>query len=472
MRDFQPAERAVLAQKLLSNPLTFTRYFYKIRNGHDFVVNWHHEAIAKKLVSVFLGRTKRLIIEMPPQTGKSETCVVNFNPWTFAHEPDCRNMILSDSDLIIKEHSDNIRSIINTEEYSQLFNVRLQKNKNAIKRWRTNSDGRVAFVTTRGQVQGLPAGLISVKHRYSGCLTIDDALKPDDQYSKRKRDAAFRRVSQLINSRLATEEIPVIVVAQRLDDDDPIGRLKKENPTGWTVLKIPALINGESFWPWKYSTERLLEIKRLSPYMFSAEYMQEPALIESGLYKREYWQYYNPNALPQFEYLAIIGDTAQKKNEQNDFTVLGLVGGYKNRIYLLDLFREKLEAPELRREAVNFYEKAKYSTRTGIAGVPIRNFWVEDKNSGTGLIQELQRKGGIPIKAIKRSSDKIARAHDAIGQIEAGNLLLPESAPWLSDLLLETSLFPNAQHDDIVDVLNDAVNILLNSRTEPRIAIL
>jgi predicted phage terminase large subunit-like protein len=86
----------------------------------------------------------------------------------------------------------------------------------------------------------------------------------------------------------------------------------------------------------------------------------------------------------------------------------------------------------------------------------LRAMKVEDKVSGTGLIQTLAREG-IPIVGIQRDRDKVTRAYDAAPFVQSGNVLLPQQAPWLSDLLAEASAFPNAAHDDMIDPLMDAI---------------
>jgi predicted phage terminase large subunit-like protein len=93
---------------------------------------------------------------------------------------------------------------------------------------------------------------------------------------------------------------------------------------------------------------------------------------------------------------------------------------------------------------------------------PLRAFKVEDKVSGTGLIQTLKREG-LPMVAIQRDRDKVVRAHDAAPMIESGNVLLPLNAPFLSDLLAEASVFPNGAHDDQLDPMFDAIADMLQA---------
>ena len=129
---------------------------------------------------------------------------------------------------------------------------------------------------------------------------------------------------------------------------------------------------------------------------------------------------------------------------------------YDGHIVMLDQVRKKVEAPQLLTMAKSFW--AKHNEVTGL-GV-LRQMKVEDKSSGTGLIQTL-RQEGIPIQGIQRNVDKVSRANDVIPQIEVGNVYLPESSAWLSDYLTEFAAFPNGENDDQVDPTMDAIEDLL-----------
>ena len=136
--------------------------------------------------------------------------------------------------------------------------------------------------------------------------------------------------------------------------------------------------------------------------------------------------------------------------------------GKDGKLYIVDWRRGKWESPDLKRNAVDFWEKHKIPSKNyGTC----REFYVEDKASGTGLIQELKRGPySIPIMGIERGTDKLTRLQDVLGQIEAGNVYLPENAPWVSDFIAECEAFRGDMkhaHDDQVDVLVDLINLTL-----------
>jgi predicted phage terminase large subunit-like protein len=115
--------------------------------------------------------------------------------------------------------------------------------------------------------------------------------------------------------------------------------------------------------------------------------------------------------------------------------------------YILDLSRKRLEFPALKREIEMLALRWKPDV-----------VLVEDKASGTSLLQELRVGTRLPIQAIKVDTDKTTRANAVTPFVESGRVFLPESAPWLADFLEEISSFPTAPHDDVVDALTQGLN--------------
>ena len=167
--------------------------------------------------------------------------------------------------------------------------------------------------------------------------------------------------------------------------------------------------------------------------------------------------------VPKMKYSIIIADTAMKTKEQNDYSVFMLIGlGENGNAYIIDILRGKWEAPQLLTQFVAFYNKHKANKE-----IKLRHAAIEDKSSGTGLIQTIKQTHKIPVKAIKRDTqDKVSRAMAITPNIESGYVYLKKDAPWLSDLLSETSSFPNGSHDDQVDVIADGLDQIFNTKRE------
>jgi predicted phage terminase large subunit-like protein len=180
--------------------------------------------------------------------------------------------------------------------------------------------------------------------------------------------------------------------------------------------------------------------------------------LGGNFFKAHWWRYYK--VLPKIRSRSIYADTAQKTATQNDYSVFQCWGeSFDGQAVFIDQLRGKWEAPELLTIARGFWNKHKAVVGGGV----LRSFEIEDKVSGTGLVQTLAREG-IPVRPIQRAVDKITRAMDALPLIESGNVLIPEDAPWLSDFLEEVSQFPNGAHDDQVDPMMDAVSGMLGPK--------
>ena len=173
------------------------------------------------------------------------------------------------------------------------------------------------------------------------------------------------------------------------------------------------------------------------------------------MFKTEWWKYYTVE--PDFEYRMIYADTAMKTGQENDYSVFQCWGKHKGGIYLIDQMRGKWEAPQLLQVAKSFWNKHRQKTNG-----TLRQMRVEDKASGTGLIQQMKQ-DRMRVGAIKRDRDKVTRAYDAAPSVEAGNVFLPSGAPWLNDYISEFEMFPNGKHDDQIDPTMDAVQDMINA---------
>lgn len=135
-------------------------------------------------------------------------------------------------------------------------------------------------------------------------------------------------------------------------------------------------------------------------------------------------------------------DTTAKADNKNNFSVCTTSLVRKPDFYLLDVFRNRLEYPDLRRAVLAQYAKFKP-----------RDVLIEDASTGLALIQELKAEGKIRPIGIRPERDKIVRLEGQLAVIEAGRVLLPKSAPWLDEFRDELLAFPHGKFDDQVDRL-------------------
>ena len=439
----------------------FTKTIFRARKGADLKENWHQKKICEALEKVVIGESTRLIINIPPRAGKTEIAVINFIAWCMGVFPDSEFIHASYSKRLASANAYSVRSIMMHEKYIEIFpHTSIASDSRAKDEFRTKQGGIVYATGSDGTITGYGAG--KMRDTFGGAIIIDDPHKAGESSSDTMRENVIDWFTTTMESRKNSTNTPIILIMQRLHENDLSGYLLGGgNGEHWDNVIIPALDEDEkSFWPDQFHIANLYRLMASNSYVFAGQYMQNPAPVGGGIFKDEWWQYYG--ALPMLSYRMIYADTALKTKEQNDYSVLQCWGkGKDGKIYLIDMVRGKWESPELLTTATAFWNKHK--PRDNRIGT-LRKMKIEDKASGTGLIQQMSR-SGIPVEGIPRAIDKITRALDAAPQVQAGNVCLPAEASYLSDMLREASLFPNATHDDTIDPLMDAINdMLIDSR--------
>ena len=437
--------------------LTFSKTMFKARKGSELKHNWHQDVICEALERVVIGDCKRLIINVPPRSGKTELAVINFMAWCMGNFPDSEFIHASYSKRLATANAYATRAIMQHEKFTEIFNhSKLSIDSKAKDEFRTVEGGIVYATGAEGSITGYGAG--KMREHYGGAIIIDDPHKAGEANSDLMRQNVLDWFQTTMESRKNSPDTPIILIMQRLHEDDLSGfLLGGGNGEEWEHILIPALNEkDETFWPGQFKTEDLHRQRTTNTYVFSGQMMQTPTPAGGGIFKREWWKFYT--VLPTIKYRMIYADTAMKTKEQNDYSVFQCWGlGDDGRIYLLDLMRGKWEAPQLLQTAKAFWDKHK-SRNQGV----LRNIMVEDKASGTGLIQQLKQMG-IPIKGIPRNIDKITRMYDGAPQVEVGNVVLPNDVEWLSDFLHEADMAPNGKHDDQIDPMLDAISDMLVS---------
>lgn len=285
----------------LSGSLNYTRYFFKQKTGRSFVVNSHHVAICNALDDVLSGKTNRLIINIAPRYSKTELAVKNFISMGLALNPSSKFIHLSYSDDLAHDNSEEIRDIVKSDSYQKLFPyVTIKKDSDSKKKWITTEGGGVYAVATGGQVTGFGAGAVDDEElfseidsistgKFSGAIVIDDPIKPEDALSDLKRDRVNNRFENTIRNRVNSRNTPIIIIMQRLHEDDLCGYLQRIEPEKWKVLSIPCIIQEEgeeiALWPFKHTLEELYAIRDANSYVFDTQYMQNPTPIEGLMYR-------------------------------------------------------------------------------------------------------------------------------------------------------------------------------------------
>jgi predicted phage terminase large subunit-like protein len=335
--------------------------------------------------------------------------------------------------------------------YRRIFPTRLAPYRQAVQEFVTTRQGYRLATSTGGVLTGRGADFI----------LIDDPLKPDEALSKAQRKTANDWFSHTLYSRLNDKRCgTIVIIMQRLHEDDLVGHVLAQEP--WEVVCFPAIADAdevhriETIWgprcfrrgqgkalhPAREPLDTLERIRRtIGEYNFAGQYQQSPAPLGGGLVKVEWFKRYREDERPErFDNIVQSWDTANKATELSDFSVCTTWGIKGKNLFLLGVFRRRLEYPALKRavrEQQNLFEA--------------NAVLIEDKASGTQLIQELIAEGCHGITRYQPDCEKIMRLHAQTAMIENGFVHIPETAPWLAEYLHEMTVFPKGKHDDQVD---------------------
>jgi predicted phage terminase large subunit-like protein len=427
------------------------RCFCQLNPQTTLATNWHLEVIAAKLTAVREGKIRRLIINVAPRNLKSLLASIAFPAWCLGHDPSAQILCVSYAQDLADKLARDCRSIVMSPWYRQIFPTRLAPHRQAVQEFITTRQGYRLATSTGGVLTGRGADII----------LIDDPLKPEEALSDAQRKAANEWYDHTLYSRLNDKRHgAIVIIMQRLHEDDLVGHVLAQE--GWEVLSFPAIAEadeehrietiwaprcfrrrqGEALHPDREPLEVLDRIRRtIGEYNFAGQYQQSPAPLGGGLVKAEWFKRYRENERPQrFERIVQSWDTANKATELSDFSVCTTWGVSAKHLFLLGVFRRRLEYPALKRAVRE--QQSLFDTTEVL---------IEDKASGTQLIQELIEDGCHAVTRYQPTIEKTMRLNAQTGMIESGFVHIPEAAPWLAEYLHEMTVFPNGKHDDQVD---------------------
>lgn len=258
-------EKRMLRYMLENDGMQFMRYFFKHREGTIMLRNWHHYVIEYVLQAVYDLEINRLIVNIAPGYTKTEQVVLNFISRGLAINPRSKYIHASYSADLAQENSSKIKETVSLPEFQELWPMHIRVDTKGKKRWFTEYGGGMMAAAAGGQITGFRAG--RMEPGFTGAFMIDDPVKPDDAYSVVKRSAINNRFNNTMRSRLAVEEIPMVVIMQRIHEDDLSGYLLKGGSGDiWHHLTIPTLLDDEEInrpYPAEYTHGRKIDINKV-----------------------------------------------------------------------------------------------------------------------------------------------------------------------------------------------------------------
>lgn len=455
-----PADLVACEKELASRSLAeFAKLAWHVLEPQtELKWGWALDAICAHLEAVTEGEIKRLLMNVPPGSMKSLLTGVIWPAWEWGPRgmPDKRFLATAHKqDLAVRDNM-KCRRLIQSKWYQDRWPIELTSDQNAKTKFENDATGfreAMAFTSMTGS--------------RGDRVILDDPHSVDDANSATKLAADVMTFREALPSRVNNDKSAIVIIMQRLNEAD-VSAVALE--LGYKHLCIPMRYEngrsahavgepdprteeGELMFPDRFPEEQVAELENtMGSYAVAGQLQQRPSPRGGGIIKGRWFGQYQ--VLPMLEWRAIYADTAQKTGQENDYSVFECWGRSETgQAVLIDLQRGKWEAPDLLNEARAFWLKHHAARVPG----PLRAMKVEDKVSGTGLIQTLRREG-IPILPIQRNRDKVTRAYDAAPFIESGNVLLPEWADWLDGFVGEAEAFPSGAHDDQLDPMFDAIH--------------
>lgn len=487
-----PAERAALAKAGEASPLAFMALWFNVAHGEPLQINWHHHYFDWAVRQMLDGKVQNVVINIPPGGTKTEFFSIHLPAYVFATHKRSRILNTSYSKDLVTENSERARALLKSAEFGECY-PQLKMGKDKMDDWTLERGGRRVHQlfsrSSGGQITGVRGGFI--RPGYSGHVQADDWDKPDEMFSAIRRNRSHMRLTNTLRSRRACSTTPFLFVQQRLHAEDSTWYLT-QGKMGLTVdlhVTIPAVVDSDyimglpdgireralrdvclsesvdgkwSYWPTKDSIHDLLALRDANPYTFASQYQQDPATLSGGIFDPEDFGYYGEDDEPLphvLEYRFITADTAQKTNTWNDWTVFAEWGVAEGKLYLLNIQRERMDAKQLRRDFETFVKRA-HKDNSGTRG-NLRAVLVEDKSSGTGLIQEMSGRLPVPVTPVPRERDKLTRALDVQPHHAAGKVVLPYGVAENYEFVSEVGSFAaddSHRFDDQVDVMIDAMH--------------
>lgn len=446
---------------------------------------------------------RKLLITMPPRHAKSFYGTINFPAYCMMRDPTREIMVAGYNSELAATFGRQTREIVTNPANLKSFpKFKLSQESRAVDFWKTVEGGAYYAVGMGGTTTGRGANILIVDDPYKTREEADSTVKrnkiwdfytaslltrmqphrngkppilivthtrwnPDDIGARIMESDEFKRGEwfHLNYPAIRTIESGIEIKRSDLPKEDPryipariIVNGKDVNITSSYMNKSDKYVSCErevALWPERFPLKELKKIReRIGDREFEALYQQNPYVLGGNIIKTNWFKRYTPETCPTEFHAIVIGlDTAFKTKSWNDFSVITVAGITElGDIYILKVYREKLEYPDLKRKLVNINSVWR--------GRGLRGWYVEDAASGQSLIQDMRHGSSLTILPWKPgTNDKTNRCTSITPIIEGGRVFIPEEADWLDDWEVELSQFPSGKHDDQVDSLVIVIDV-------------
>ena len=422
-----------------------------------FISGRHFKITAEAFDRVVSGKCRRLIINMPPRHGKSQTSSVRLPAFFLGKNPNGKIIAASHTADLAVGFGRQVRDLVASEEYQKIFpGTSLRSDVKAAGRWSTNAGGEYHAIGVGGALAGRGADL----------AIIDDSLSERDAMSGDFNPEIWESLAEWFNTGPRQRLQPggrIVIVETRWNKKDLSGQLIAKaskldnNASEWEVIEFPAIMpSGKPLWPEYWSLEELDKVKADIPLTrWQAQYQQNPTSEEGAIVKRNMWKRWEEDKPPKIKMVMQSWDTAYEAKQRSDYSACTTWGVFErtdpdgkivNHLYLMDAWRDKLEFPALKKKVKEMYRDFHVDTLI-----------IEAKAVGAPLVYEL-RALGIPVSSYTptKGNDKVVRINAIADLFTSGRVWAPDTK-WAEEVIEETASFPRGDHDDYVDTLTQAL---------------
>jgi len=420
------------------------------------------ERIDTELVNLADGHIDRLMVFMPPQEGKSQRVSRRFPAWLLAQDPTLRIAVVSyQLGKAVRWGGDVKRDV---ETWPEL-GIHIRPDSRAAGRWHTREGGGIYCVGIGGALTGEPVDVLIIDDPFAGRAEAESTTYRDRAWDWWENVGATR----------GSRRFRVVLMMTRWHEDDLAGRLLAREPGEWRVLSIPAICDDPTADPLErdpghemvsvtHDPGHFEKLKALrSDYVWRSVYQQQPTAAEGNLFKRADYRYWRRGKDEQILLDGQVADLrdctkfatidlATSTRTSADWTVAAVWAIVPwGDLVLLDRVRTRVP------------EQGHFEVVT-----PLRQRWlgpydvtyVESRMFGTTLTYAAGR-AGMPIAELHADTDKFTRALPAADLTRQHRVWWPATADWLDEWCDELAGFPNATHDDQVDVFAYAARVAI-----------
>jgi phage terminase large subunit-like protein len=434
----------------------FTKSAWRYIDPAPFREGWPIEAVCEHLEAVVDGQIKRLIINIPPRSGKSTLCSVCFPAWTWAQPvydspvsgPRTQFVYASYAEKLALRFSLRNRRLIQSSWYQQRWGERfgILADENTSHRFVNNQGGERLVTSINGTATGFGGNI----------FVIDDANAANEAFS----EAAIQEVIDWWDSTASTrlndlDAGAFVIIQQRLAENDLTGHVLEQNIGDWDLLMLPMHYDpdrvvvtsigwtdprskeGELLWPERFPERAVRQLERtLGPFAASGQLEQSPHPKGGGVVKYAWWLAWEPENYPPMDFILASLDTAYTEKTENDFSAMTVWGTFSHeavavpgrligedgrpqylgersfydpapRVMLMHAWQRRLPLHELVVKVADDLRRMKVDV-----------LLIENKASGISVAQEMQRIYSHEPWSVElndpKGMDKLARLHSVV----------------------------------------------------------